>query len=157
MNLYQAISSARQINCPPTNIAWYIIGFIQRDKQGLKGDEDCLISYGLGDPLSLLSKECRFDSTIASSNRHLSSNQRSSKNGRKSTFASKTPKETSVLVIKIHFRFTNHLTKIKPTPFTFASRWFSRTHLSKTCILVIKIHFRFTNHLTKIIPTIHFR
>ena len=56
-NLYQAISSARQINCPPTNIAWQIIGFIQRDKQGLKGDEDCLILYGLGDPLSLLSKE----------------------------------------------------------------------------------------------------
>ena len=27
----------------------------------------------------------------------------------------KLPKETSVLVIKIHFRFTNHLTKINPT------------------------------------------
>ena len=69
----------------------------------------------------------------------------------------KLPKETSVLVIKIHFRFTNHLTKPTPTPFTFANRRFLGTHLSKTCILVIKIHFRFTNHLTKIIPTIHFR
>ena len=33
----------------------------------------------------------------------------------KSTFASKSQRKTCILVIKIHFRFTNHMTKIIPT------------------------------------------
>ena len=66
----------------------------------------------------------------------------------------KLPKETSVLVIKIHFRFTNHLTKINPTLSLSLVGRFTHTRQKKTCILVIKIHFRFTNHLTKIIPTL---